>query len=58
MTDDGEEWDDSASPVKPPEQYYDEFGAGEWDRLEANPVTRFEYENTIDVRETHLPYSE
>lgn len=38
-----------------PERYYDEFGMGEWERLEENPVARFEYENTISTLEDYLP---
>lgn len=53
------ETEDSGVPASEmdPEQYYDEFGSDEWERLEANPVSRMEFENTIDVMETHLPES-
>lgn len=38
-----------------PERYYDEFGEGEWERLDKNPVARLEYENTVSILNTHLP---
>lgn len=38
-----------------PERYYDEFGEGEWERLDQNPVARLEYENTVSILDTHLP---
>lgn len=47
--------EDSENSEMDPAAHYDEFGIGEWERLEANPVTQLEYENTIDVLETHLP---
>ncbi len=40
-----------------PQTYYDEFGEGEWERLERDPVTRLEFENTTDYLATHLPES-
>lgn len=38
-----------------PEGYYDEFGMGEWERLEQNPVARLEFETTVSMLETYLP---
>ncbi|MDY6765174.1 MAG: methyltransferase domain-containing protein, partial [Halobacteria archaeon] len=38
-----------------PEQYYDEFGMGEWDRLDQNPVAHLEYENTVSTLDGRLP---
>ncbi|NEU56317.1 class I SAM-dependent methyltransferase [Halorussus sp. MSC15.2] len=38
-----------------PRRYYDEFGEGEWERLDANPVTRLEFETTTDYLAEHLP---
>jgi 2-polyprenyl-3-methyl-5-hydroxy-6-metoxy-1,4-benzoquinol methylase len=38
-----------------PQRYYDEFGDGEWERLDANPVARLEFENTTDYLERYLP---
>lgn len=38
-----------------PEAYYDDQGAAEWDRLEANPVTRLELESTMHYLREHLP---
>ncbi|MGM0718492.1 MAG: class I SAM-dependent methyltransferase, partial [Halobacteriota archaeon] len=38
-----------------PEQFYDEFASSEWERLQSNPVGRFELENTISALESHLP---
>ncbi|WP_233274707.1 methyltransferase domain-containing protein [Haladaptatus cibarius] len=38
-----------------PQSYYDEFAEGEWERLDRDPVTRLEFENTTDYLETHLP---
>ncbi|GAA0230692.1 methyltransferase domain-containing protein [Haladaptatus pallidirubidus] len=40
-----------------PRAYYDEFGENEWERLDRDPVTRMEFENTTDYLETHLPES-
>lgn len=40
-----------------PRAYYDEFADGEWNRLEANPVSRLEFENTIASLEHRLPES-
>jgi SAM-dependent methyltransferase len=40
-----------------PQQYYDEFGEGEWERLDRDPVTRLEFENTIDYLARDLPDS-
>lgn len=41
-----------------PEQYYDEFGEAEWERLDRDPVTRMEFENTVDYLAEHLPDAE
>ena len=38
-----------------PRDYYDELGEDEWERLELNPVTRSEFENTIDYLSDELP---
>ncbi|MFC4448188.1 class I SAM-dependent methyltransferase [Halorussus aquaticus] len=38
-----------------PRGYYDEFGEGEWERLDRDPVTRMEFENTADYLAEHLP---
>ncbi|WP_135852799.1 class I SAM-dependent methyltransferase [Halorussus salinus] len=38
-----------------PEGYYDEFGAAEWERLDRDPVTRMEFENTTDYLAEYLP---
>lgn len=38
-----------------PQRHYDEFGEGEWTRLDADPVSRLEFENTIDVLAEYLP---
>ena len=38
-----------------PQQYYDEFGEAEWERLDRDPVTRMEFENTTDYLAEHLP---
>jgi len=40
-----------------PERYYDEHGAGEWDRLTASPVHRLEFESTTDALARRLPDS-
>ncbi|WP_458204932.1 class I SAM-dependent methyltransferase [Haladaptatus sp. NG-SE-30] len=40
-----------------PQEYYDELGDGEWQRLEATPVTRIEFAQTIDYLDEHLPDS-
>ena len=40
-----------------PQQYYDEFGEGEWERLDRDPVTRMEFENTTDYLAEYLPES-
>ncbi|WP_158056283.1 class I SAM-dependent methyltransferase [Halorussus halophilus] len=40
-----------------PQQYYDAFADGEWERLERDPVTRLEFENTIDYLAENLPDS-
>ncbi|PSP55435.1 class I SAM-dependent methyltransferase [Halobacteriales archaeon QS_1_67_19] len=41
-----------------PQQFYDEHGEGEWERLNANPVARLEFENTMDYLAEHLPASD
>jgi SAM-dependent methyltransferase len=38
-----------------PRRFYDEFGETEWERLDANPVTRMEFENTVAYLDRHLP---
>jgi len=38
-----------------PERYYDEFGEDEWERLDRDPVTRMEFENTTDYLAEYLP---
>lgn len=40
-----------------PRSYYDEFAEGEWERLDRDPVTRMEFENTTDYLDRHLPES-
>ncbi|MFH5799109.1 class I SAM-dependent methyltransferase [Haladaptatus sp. CMAA 1911] len=40
-----------------PRNYYDEFGEHEWERLERDPVTRMEFENTVDYLDRYLPDS-
>jgi SAM-dependent methyltransferase len=40
-----------------PQKFYDEFGETEWERLDANPVTRMEFENTVAYLDEHLPGS-
>ncbi|WP_276278986.1 class I SAM-dependent methyltransferase [Halorussus caseinilyticus] len=41
-----------------PRQYYDEFGEDEWERLDRDPVTRMEFENTTDYLAGYLPDAE
>lgn len=41
-----------------PRRYYDEFAEGEWERLDRDPVTRMEFENTTDYLARHLPAAE
>lgn len=41
-----------------PQQYYDEFGEHEWERLDRNPVARLEFENTTDYLAENLPNSD
>ncbi len=38
-----------------PQRFYDESGETEWERLDANPVTRMEFENTVAYLDEHLP---
>lgn len=38
-----------------PREYYDRLGFEEWERLDRNPVTRAEFENTTDYLEQKLP---
>lgn len=38
-----------------PRNYYDEFGEGEWNRLEETPVARLEFETTTEYLERYLP---
>ena len=40
-----------------PQEYYDEFGGGEWERLDRDPVSRMEFENTVDCLDQFLPES-
>ncbi|WP_440006132.1 class I SAM-dependent methyltransferase [Halomicrococcus sp. SG-WS-1] len=40
-----------------PRRYYDEFGESEWERLDRDPVTRMEFENTTDYLDRYLPDS-
>ena len=40
-----------------PRRFYDEFAEGEWERLDANPVARLEFENTTDYLTDRLPKS-
>lgn len=40
-----------------PENFYDEYGEDEWERLEANIHHRIEFESTIHYLEEHLPDS-
>jgi len=40
-----------------PERYYDEFADGEWERLDRDPVTRMEFDNTTDYLVDYLPVS-
>lgn len=40
-----------------PRNYYDEYGENEWKRLDRDPVTRMEFENTVDYLDKHLPES-
>ena len=55
MTDDTQPPDGTERTDMDPESHYDEFSDKEWDRLRSNPVTRLEYENTIDVLSEELP---
>ncbi|WP_137287389.1 class I SAM-dependent methyltransferase [Halorussus salinisoli] len=45
-------------PDMDPREYYDEFGEREWERLDRDPVTRMEFENTTDYLAEHLPDAE
>ena len=38
-----------------PRRYYDEFGEGEWQRLDRDPVTRMEFDQTVATLESYLP---
>ena len=40
-----------------PRSYYDEFAEREWERLERDPVTRMEFENTVEYLTSYLPDS-
>ena len=40
-----------------PQRYYDEFAEGEWERLDRDPVTRMEFDNTVDYLAENLPDS-
>src|SRR6056297_3340896 len=45
-------------PDMDPQSYYDEFGEDEWERLDRDPVTRMEFENTTDYLAEYLPDAE
>ena len=53
MTDD----ETSEATDMDPRRYYDEFAEGEWERLDRDPVTRLEFENTTDYLAEFLPES-
>lgn len=38
-----------------PQHHYNAFGAGEWQRLAANPVGELEFETTCTYLDRHLP---
>jgi 2-polyprenyl-3-methyl-5-hydroxy-6-metoxy-1,4-benzoquinol methylase len=38
-----------------PQRYYDEFAEREWERLDRDPVTQMEFENTTDYLAEYLP---
>lgn len=40
-----------------PGRFYDELGEGEWERLERDPVSRLEFERTLDYLRESLPES-
>lgn len=48
---------DSVREQLDPENYYDDLGEDEWDRLERTVKATFEFENTTDYLEAHLPES-
>ncbi|MFB6121760.1 MAG: methyltransferase domain-containing protein [Halobacteriaceae archaeon] len=47
----------SKYPSIRPENYYDEYGEAEWERLDADPKTRYEFENTVAYLDERLPDS-
>ena len=51
--------DDSVDPfvALDPKRYYDDYGHDEWERLEATRKARFEFENTVEYLDAHLPES-
>ena len=48
---------DSVREQIDPENYYDDLGVEEWERLERTAKATFEFENTIDYLEEYLPES-
>lgn len=50
---------DSADPFAAldPQRYYDDYGLDEWERLQATRKATFEFENTVEYLEIHLPES-
>ena len=38
-----------------PRSYYDDLAEGEWERLDATPVSRMEFANTTAYLARHLP---
>lgn len=47
--------EDHPVPEIAPENYYDDLGADEWERLERTTKATFEFENTVDYLDEHLP---
>lgn len=47
--------DDYRYPEIRPENYYDTLHEAEWERLDASPKARLEFENTVDYLESYLP---
>lgn len=50
-----EESDGEHVPAIRPPRFYDELGEEEWERLDAGPKARLEFENTLAYLEDHLP---
>lgn len=46
---------DRSYPEIDPANYYDSLAEDEWERLEASPTARFEFENTLAYLAEHLP---